>query len=83
MESKLYKNWKTKFYPVTAKPSDFEDDIFKATEKGKLSSVQYLVEQCKVDPDTNNEDGWAPINIASREGHLYIVQYLVEACKVR
>ena len=31
---------------MTIKPHDFESDIHEAADEGKLTSVQYLVEQC-------------------------------------
>ena len=74
------KEKKTYFSPVTEKPFDFESDIFKAAEEGKLKSVQYLVEQLHADVETKDKDGRTPINIASWNGHLKIVKYLYEAC---
>ena len=59
---------------------DFESDIHKAAENGKLSSIKYLVEQCRVNVETKDSDGRTPLYIASREGHLEVVKYLVEQC---
>ena len=70
----------TFFPPVTEKPTDFERDICKAAREGKLSSVQYLVEQCHSDVETKDEYGWTPINNASENGHLEVVKYLYEKC---
>ena len=62
---KKTKETKTYFPPVTEKPSDFESDICEAAEEGKLTSVQYLVEQCHADVETKDDDGRTPINYAS------------------
>ena len=77
------------FPPVTKQPDDFEPNIFLAVEKGKLSSVQYLIEQKKVKPSIvvnepiyqlNRSDSL--VEIACHSGHLSIVQYLIELCRV-
>ena len=68
------------FTPVTEKPEDFESDICKAAEEGKLSSVQYLVEQCHANVEAKDEDGNTPIIWASEKGHLEVVKYLHEEC---
>ena len=73
----------TFFPPVTEKPTDFERDICKAASEGKLSSVQYLVEQCHSDVETKNEYGFTPINNASYNGHLEVVKYLYEKCHAK
>ena len=74
------------FPPITEKPEDYEPNIFEACKKGKLTSVQLLIE--KENEDKNKkvtkpdyEDYWendTPIHIACRFGHLPIVQYLIE-----
>ena len=71
---------KTCFPPVTEKPSDFESDILKAAEKGKLTSVQYLVEECHADVETKDNYGRTPIMRASCYGKLEVVKYLYETC---
>ena len=71
---------KTKFTPVTEKPPDFEPDICKAAENGKLSSVQYLVEIEKINVEAKNSSGCTPLHYASLNCNLDIVQYLVEEC---
>ena len=68
------------FLPVTEKPSDFENNICTAAEEGKLTSVQYLIEQCHADAETKDGRGFTPINLASQNGHLDIVRYLYEKC---
>ena len=60
------------------KPSDFISDIHKASEKGKLTSVQFLIEKYHTKFETNNNKGHTPINIASSNGHLDIVKYLMK-----
>ena len=64
------------------KPDDFVYDIFEATENGKLSSVKYLINVMKTDPNIKNDNnGWTPLHYASSNGHLDIVKYLVEKGK--
>ena len=75
-----------KFPHLLEKPKDYESDIFKACEEGKLSSVQWLIEIEKVDKNKIKNNGLylifgrndSPIHIASKHGHLPIVQYLIE-----
>ena len=69
---------KTCFPPVTKSPYDFESNIFKAVEQGKLTSVQYLVEQLHANVETKDKDRRTLINIASEKGHLEVVKYLYE-----
>ena len=69
-------------------PPRLETNIFKATEEGKLESVQWLIEKENVDKNKrvqkeDNEDkyfykGDTPIHIAAQNGRLSIVQYLIE-----
>ena len=77
---KKTKGNKTYFPPVTEEPSDFEDDIHDAAEEGKLTSVQYLIEQCRADAEEKDGFGCTPLMWASDEGHLDIVKYLYEVC---
>ena len=67
-----------KFPPVMKKPDDFEEDIFKACEKGKLSSVQWLFEKGIVNKNKRTQSGDAPIHFAAQNGHLQIVEYCIE-----
>ena len=60
--AKLKMPMKTFFPPVTEEPRSFESDIFKAAEKGKLTSVQYLVEQCHANVEAKDKIGNTPIN---------------------
>ena len=43
------KYFQKEFLPIKEKPKDYEKDIFKACEEGKLTSVQWLIEQENVD----------------------------------
>ena len=47
-----------------------------AAFQGKLTSVQYLVEQYHADVETRDNLGNTPIKYASTKGHLEIVKYL-------
>ena len=53
---------------TTKKPPDFESDIFSATIKGKLSSVQYLVEIEKISVETKDISGRTSLFYASANG---------------
>ena len=68
------------FSPVTEEPPDFESNICKAAKEGKLTSIQYLVEQLHADVETKNSFESTPINIASGKGHLEVVKYLYVQC---
>ena len=74
---------KTYFPPVTEKPSDFESNICKAASEGKLTSVQYLVEQCHANVETKDENERTPIRCASLNGHLEVIKYLYETCHAK
>ena len=72
---------RTRFPSVTEKSSDFESDIFIASSEGKLTSVQYLLEQkCKAFVEMKDKYECTPISIASSNGYLNIVKYLYETC---
>ena len=66
------------FEKIENKPKDFESDIFKACETGKLTSVQWLIEKEKVNKSIKDDYKNTPIHYASKNGHLPIVQYLIE-----
>ena len=66
------------FPPVHSIPPDFESDIFVAAEEGKLTSVQYLIEEKKIKPNITNNCNDTPLNIAAENGNLQIVRYLIE-----
>ena len=68
----------TNFSPITKQPTDYERNIFQACKKGKLTSVQWLIE--KEGEDTNKREEnieWAPLHYSCLKGHLSIVQYLI------
>jgi hypothetical protein len=66
-----------------SKPADFINDIHSAAEKGKLTSVKYLIEQCLAYVETKDRYGYTPIIIASEKGHLEVVKYLLEECHAK
>ena len=60
------------------KPIDFEPDIFKACENGKLSSIQYLVHKepgCELKRDSKGD---LPLHTACRFNKLNIVMYFIQ-----
>ena len=59
------------------KPVDFEFDIFKACDKGKLQNVQYLV-QNKIDPEMRDGDGNTVMMRAARANQPEIIDFLYE-----
>ena len=59
-------------------PKDFEPDIFKACEEGKLTSAKWLIEKENEDKNKKDDDENTPIHIVSQNGHLSIVQYFIE-----
>ena len=81
-----------KFFHVTEKPSDYEVDIFKACEKGKLDNVQYHFEILHSDKEATCErafpgenqptKGLTALHISAAYGQLDIVKYLCEIQKV-
>ena len=78
--NELKKELQTKIKQGIVKPSDFESDICKAAEEGKLTSIKYLVKQCHADVETKDWCGYTPINNASSNGHLDVVKYLYKKC---
>ena len=66
-----------KFTPIFEQPRDFEPDIFKATREGKLTSVQYLIETKKVDPNITDKHDFTQLHYACLFGHRLIVEYLI------
>ena len=79
LQDKIYEK-ETPFPPVTEEPFDFESNIHLATRHGKLTSVQYLVEQLHVDPNTKDENGNTPAMVAALNTNLEIIKYLNEVC---
>ena len=68
----------SKFPPVKYKPSHFEPDLLKACAKGKLESVQYLIEDKKADINMRYPNNNTLLNSACLNGHLLIVKYLIK-----
>ena len=75
------------FEQIAYKPEYFEPDIFIATEEGKLSNIQYLIEHEGIDVnkqasndynDKTISKGDTILHIASMKGSLPIVQYLID-----
>ena len=62
---------------ISDKPPDFESDILEACIKGKLTSVQYLVERYYRTVPIK------AINNASSSGNLDLVKYLNETCHAK
>ena len=59
------------------KPLDFEFDVFKACDKGKLQNVQYLI-QNKIDPEMKDGDGNTVLMRAVRANQPEIIDFLYE-----
>ena len=64
------------------KPIDFEDDIFKAIENNKQTSVEYLIYKEKVDKNIQNSEGSSLLHVACSIGNLSMVNYLINNIKV-
>ena len=73
---------KPEFPPIIYEPDDYEHDIFVACENGKLTSVQFKLENTSAEPNETNSSGETPLFIACRAGHLQIVRYLIEIWNV-
>ena len=89
LKHKLRKKSKPLFEPIpkiSKIPEDFESDIFIATQEGKITSVQYLIEKEGIDINAQAEKiyfvmiykGSTPLHIACQYSHLPIVRYLIE-----
>ena len=74
------------FEPLTEKPKDFEPNIFLASESGKLTSVQWLIENENVDKNimctTFAMHNMPPIFFAVKSDSYIVVKYLIEQQKV-
>ena len=62
--------------PNIKKPFFYESDIFKAIEKGKLTSVQYLIEHENVDVNLCNESNETLLDISQKYKQNDITNYL-------
>ena len=59
------------------KPKDFIPDIFIACKKGKLPSVQWLIEKQNVDINIKDGHEQTPLHKACVSNQLPIVEYLI------
>ena len=48
---------------------------------GSLSTVKYLITECKCDPKQSHYRGFTALHCASQGGHLELARYLVAECK--
>ena len=64
--------------PITAKPADYESDIFQAIEQNKFDSVRYLHETQNIDKEIKGNYDRTPLHYACEKGNLPIVKYLIE-----
>ena len=73
------------FFPIQKRPMFFESDLFKAISKGKLDSVQYLIEKQGVDINQKSikdndafliSEGDTPLHVALKNKQAKIAQYL-------
>ena len=83
---KISKELEQKFPPLQKKPMFVESDLFKAVIKGKLDSVQYLIEKqefninqqtTKEDPKNNINKGDTALHIALKNNQEKFAQYLL------
>ena len=61
---------------------DYEPDIFKACDDGKLTSVKLLIEKDHVLKNKKDKNNDTPIHHATKCGHIHIVQYLINNLNV-
>ena len=70
------------FPEVADKPTKFTPNIYDATRKGDLLSVQYLIEKMGVNKNEQEArifgPSCSPMHIACEYGYIHIVRYLVE-----
>ena len=75
-------NYLLQYFPTNTqssiqKPTDYVNDIFKATQMGKLTSVQWLIEKEKVDKNKKDDDGKTLLICACENGDIEIALYLL------
>ena len=66
-----------KFYSLNSLPDDYEEDIFKAIEMAKLTSIRWNIEKRGYDVNMKDDMGRSLLHLAARQGFLDIVQYLI------
>ena len=70
-----------KFPPVNQEPEDYEPSIFAATENGKLTTIQYIIEHDHFPVNQIGPNGDSLLHIACFKGYLPIIIYLIEQQK--
>ena len=60
------------------KPTNFEENLFEACEKGDIESVKYHYEVLHADKELTDESGYTSLQIAVIYNNLPIVKYLCE-----
>ena len=70
------------FSPISEKPKDYESNMYFACRKGKLTSVQWLIEKENKNKYEKDDEQQTPLHYACAYGHLPIVRYLIEKQKV-
>ena len=73
--NQFYHNFE--FPPISEKPKDYVNDIFQAVTKGKLTSVQWLIEKENVNKNKKDELIRTPLHWACKKGYFPIVKYLI------
>ena len=63
-------------------PKDFEPDIFKASKKGNIESVSYLIREERINPLLRDEDEDCPIHYAVKGSQLDIVKYFIDELNI-
>ena len=79
----LYKTFNIIYTPHTPPPQDFQLNVHKAAELGKLTDVQYHLEMLKVKKYLREKETDGTIlHYACKGGNLELVKYLIENQKV-
>ena len=81
-QTSINPNNKQLFPEVVEKPTKFIPNIYEATRKGDLLSVQYLIEKMGVNKNEQEArlfgPSCSPMHIACEYGYIHIVRYLIE-----
>ena len=54
-----------------------QTDLSRATKRGHLTTVQFLVEHLGADIEKANIHGWTPLHYVAWRGHLEVARYLL------